>query len=398
MGGTILTLTIILWVVAVFWLVLLVLAPRELSRLTTLDAIRSELGVEPDASSLVSILVPARNEEKRVLVESITSLLEQDYPRLEVIAIDDCSTDGTLRILRRLAGGEPRMRVIEGAEPPPDWLGKVHALHQAAETARGEWVLAVDSDVILHREALRTLIDFAKRRDFDVVALAPDPDWLGFWPKIILPAAALPSLLALRFSRVNDPTSDQAYAGGAFTLLRREALEEIGGFTVIKDQLPEGAHLMLRLKKQGYRVYFDWIPGLMRTPAFANLAELWRSHALAAFPGLHYRTSLALGVIILALLLCVLPAAVVLIAILSPAIGWAPRSPILLPALVGYFAMVIAYTKVYKLYKVSWVSAFLVFVGHALLVAILLTSMWAYLTGRGVKWRGRQVSVRQAAN
>ena len=104
---------------------------------------------------LVSILVPARNEEQRVLEPCIQSILAQDYGNFEVIAVNDRSTDRTGAILATLAQQDARLHVIEGQEPAPGWLGKPYAMHQALDHARGEWILATDADMIFEPAALR---------------------------------------------------------------------------------------------------------------------------------------------------------------------------------------------------------------------------------------------------
>jgi cellulose synthase/poly-beta-1,6-N-acetylglucosamine synthase-like glycosyltransferase len=389
----ILILTISLWTAAVLWVSLLGILFREFTRLGTLDKLMAESASAGASSSVVSILMPARNEEKRVLTASMRSALAQDYPNFEVIAVDDRSTDGTLRVLRSFEAERARLQVIEGAEPPAGWIGKVHALHQAAQRARGEWVLAVDSDVILHPATLRTVVNWAERHGYEVVALPIDPDWQGVWPQIVIPASALTTFLAFRFGGVNDPKSDRAFTGGAFTLMRREALEGIGGFESIKDKLPAGTQLVRRLKRHGYRFHLDWIPGLVRTPSYATLAELWRGYELVAFPAVGSRVSVVLALVVLALSLFILPSTFALGSLVSLAVGWTDWSPIILPALIAYAAMVAAYSRVYKLFDVPWPCGFIAFVGHSILLSILVTSAWKHLTGRGVKWRGRQVSV-----
>src|SRR5262245_29418150 len=112
-----------LWLVAVAWLVVVIITLRGLSRQRTLLT-TANLRLTTSAAPLVSILVPARNEEHRVLAACIHSILAQDYGRFEVIAVNDRSTDATGAMLETLAEGDQRLRVIDGKELPPGWLGK----------------------------------------------------------------------------------------------------------------------------------------------------------------------------------------------------------------------------------------------------------------------------------
>ena len=111
----------------------------------------------------VSVLVPARNEEHRVLLKCVRSILAQDYEDFEVVAVNDRSTDATGAMLRALAGDE-RLRVVEGAETPAGWLGKPFALQQALDASRGSWILSTDADMIFHPAALRTALEYACAR------------------------------------------------------------------------------------------------------------------------------------------------------------------------------------------------------------------------------------------
>src|SRR5215510_2460099 len=126
-----------LWLVAFAWLVILILTLHGLSRQRPLLP-TTNLRLTARDAPLVSILVPARNEQHRVLEACIRSILAQDYGRFEVIAVDDRSTDATAAILSALAKRDERLRVIEGKELPPGWLGKPYAMQQAVNLARGE--------------------------------------------------------------------------------------------------------------------------------------------------------------------------------------------------------------------------------------------------------------------
>lgn len=121
----------------------------------------------------MSVLVPARNEEHRVLADCIHSILDQDYGRFEIIAVNDRSTDATGAILESLARADARLRVIEGEEPPTGWLGKAYAMHQAFDHARGEWILATDADMIFDKAALRTAVANTIEQKADAMTLIP---------------------------------------------------------------------------------------------------------------------------------------------------------------------------------------------------------------------------------
>jgi chlorobactene glucosyltransferase len=122
---------------------------------------------DPDSMPLTSILIPARNEEVSIR-DCVVSLLEQDYPNIEIIVLDDHSTDNTAKILSELAITTSKLKIIEGKEIPPGWLGKNWACNQLGELSQGSILLFTDADTHHEpkavREAVSTMI--AQRLDF----------------------------------------------------------------------------------------------------------------------------------------------------------------------------------------------------------------------------------------
>src|SRR5712691_7759425 len=151
-------LTSFVWLIVFAWLVSIILTLYGLSRQKPLLPTK-HLGMTASDAPLVSVLVPARNEQHRVLADCIRSILAQDYGRFEVIAVNDRSTDATGAILESLAKVDDACVFIEGAEPPVGWLGKPYAMQQAFNHACGEWILATDADMIFDKAALRTAVD-----------------------------------------------------------------------------------------------------------------------------------------------------------------------------------------------------------------------------------------------
>ena len=128
----------------------------------------------PGEDPSVSILIPAKDEGARIR-SCLLSAARQEYPRLEVIAIDDRSTDDTGAVMDELAREHPdRLKVLHVTEPPaPGWTGKNNALHQGSKLATGEWLLFVDSDVVLEPDALAASMAVARRKNFGMVSLLP---------------------------------------------------------------------------------------------------------------------------------------------------------------------------------------------------------------------------------
>ena len=160
-----------------------------------------------ESSPKVSIIVAARNEQD-ALPAALESMLTLDYPDYEIVLVDDDSRDRTGAIADEWAGrpaGRGRLKVIHNRELPPDWYGKVHALHLAASAAAGEWILATDADMVFHPSILRVAMSCAREHGVQFLSVVPEFEFGSFWEKVVLPAFTflICSLYPLRL--VNDP-------------------------------------------------------------------------------------------------------------------------------------------------------------------------------------------------
>ena len=162
---------IVAWGIFALWAVLLVpsacvMLPRTLVRMT--DRLP-----QPATWPLVSMIIPARDEGEKIDA-ALRSVLAVDYPNLEIIAVDDRSRDETGRVMDRLAAEDPRLRVIHIETLPDGWLGKNHAMHVAAQAARGEFLLFTDGDVMFAPDALRRAVAYAEHTRIDHLCLSPN--------------------------------------------------------------------------------------------------------------------------------------------------------------------------------------------------------------------------------
>lgn len=181
---------------------------------------------DPECPS-ISLLLAARDETAK-LPAALQTLAALDYPRLEVIAVDDRSEDATGRILDEFAAKNSGFRVVHVTQLPPSWLGKPHALQTAYETSSGEWLLFTDADVKFERSVLRRAVALAQRERLDHLTLITNVEMHGFWETVALTFFGLAFFLGNAPHRAANPKSGAYLGVGAFQMLKRSVYENIG--------------------------------------------------------------------------------------------------------------------------------------------------------------------------
>lgn len=379
----------VIWLIAFVWLIIVVLTLSGLSRQRTLSP-ASELQLTLPHAPLVSILVPARNEEHRVLADCIRSILAQDYGRFEVIAVNDRSTDATGAILERLARGDERLHVIEGKELPAGWLGKPYAMQQALDHASGDWILATDADMIFESSALRTALQRTFETEGDALTLLPRFEAWSFWERVMIPAWAWVFLMFTLFYRSNDPKTDRAVGIGGFFLIRRVVLDRVGSYEALKDEVMEDARLAERIKHSGARLLIEHAPALIRTRMYKTFAEMWESSTKNWFSGVNYSLPFALFCVVSMYAVAVVPPVIAVVTAFAIALGtdvWF----LFIPAALTWLFQVVVMASVSKHSKVSPIYALTTPLGLAVMYAMLFDSSMRISTGRGVTWKGRKI-------
>ena len=200
----------------------------------------------------ISVLFAARDEEEK-LPGALATLVAVDYPNLEIVAVDDRSTDATSRILDEFAANHPQLRVVHVRELPPRWLGKPHALEKAYEASSGEWLVFTDADVKFRPDALRRVVALARERGLDHLALLGDVERSGFWDTVLITFFGMGFQLAADLHAVSNPNSS-AYVGvGAFQMLKRGAYEASGTHRRLSMEVIDDMKLGKLVKQAGFR-------------------------------------------------------------------------------------------------------------------------------------------------
>jgi len=384
-------LLILAWLGAAGWLIFSASAIFRIVTLKTLPPLPATASCPKDEQPLVSVLVPARNEAGRALDACLRSLLAQDYGRVEVIAVDDCSTDATGAVLHDAAKTNGRLRVIDGVNPPPPWLGKPHALQQAFDASRGEWILMTDADVIFSPESVRTALTHALSRGDDALTLIPCVECLSFWERVFMPTCwGVMMLAAMPPDRVINPRRKTALGIGNFFLVRRESLKRIGGLGAVCSEVLEDVRLAERLKESGARLRIERAPRLVRTRMLTSFGDVWRSFSKNMFAAMKFsfpKAMLGAAAVFACAVIPVMVAAACLILLAAGVPGeW---GKLFVPVFTTWLIQVGLIAYVNRDCGVPTVYALTVPLNYALFSAILFNSTIRVTTGRGVMWKGR---------
>jgi glycosyltransferase involved in cell wall biosynthesis len=288
---------------AAFFVALTVELLRHVPRLTRLRDVEPLADAELPSASIV---FAARNEARGVEA-ALRSLLRQDHPRLEIIAVDDRSDDGTGEILDRMAAGEPRLTVAHLAELPAGWLGKNHALQLGADRARGELLLFTDADVVMAPGTLRRAASHLVREGVDHVTAGPHVDMPGWLLKTFGVFFGMMFTLFARPWKARDPRSASHVGIGAFNLIRADAYRRIGGHRPIALRPDDDMKLAKLLKKNGGTQDFVNGADLIRVEWYHTVHEAVHGLRKNGFAGIDYRLSLVLLTTLTQLLFFVWP-------------------------------------------------------------------------------------------
>jgi chlorobactene glucosyltransferase len=346
----------------------------------------------PEAGPLVSVIVPARNEE-RVIERCVRSLLNQQYPSYEILALNDRSTDKTGEILSRLAAQDDRLRVIQGEALPDGWVGKCWAVHQAACLARGAWLLFVDADTRHSPAMLAASVSYAEQHGVDLLTLGPHQELGTFWERAILPAIFGAVMTAGgSIADVNSPLRPHAKAIGHFMLFRAEVYRRLGGHESVRDEIVDDFAFARRIKGTGHRLLMADGQNLVSTRMYHSLREIWEGFGKNSYAEARRQPGGVVSAIAL-LWVVVVGSPLLLARLLSRAsrglgLSWLERASLLQGALrcsvlLGFSLQLTRLTRL----PLGWALA--VPPGLLFLSLVIANSAVRVLSGRGVTWKGR---------
>jgi glycosyltransferase involved in cell wall biosynthesis len=234
---------------------------------------------------LVSILIPARNEEANI-GGCLTHVLNQSYAKTEVIVLDDQSEDDTYKIIASMKKGHPNLKLFRGKDLPRGWNGKNWACHQLSQKARGDVIIFVDADCTLAPWTIATALSMMERYGLDLLSSFPTQKLKGIAGYLLVPVMdwLLLSFLPLRMVYLSPHKSFVA-ANGQFMAFVRERYDAIGGHMAVADQVVEDMELARAIKIQGFRMMTALGGPSISCTMYTSFADAVRGFSKNFYPG-----------------------------------------------------------------------------------------------------------------
>jgi cellulose synthase/poly-beta-1,6-N-acetylglucosamine synthase-like glycosyltransferase len=367
--------TVVLVLGCIAWLAIAVMSLRNLWAVRLFEAVRAPI---PPQWPRLSVIVPACNEGATLEAASV-SLRAQDYPDLEILLVDDRSTDDTGALVDRIAATDPRIMPLHIQHLPDGWLGKVHAMHVATQQATGDWLLYTDADVHHAPGTLRDAIAWAEAEKLDHLTLVPQFHSSTWWGEVGLASFGTVFLAVCRATELGKPGSDAVLGVGAFNLVRRKALEKTEGFEWLRLEIADDTGLAMLLHRHGAKTALGVSRSQLSIQWYASLPDMVHGLEKNMFAVIAQFSWLRAALAVPALVVNALTVPLALV--IGP--GW-------LRGLAGLAWLAMAALAVVSWRRVGFrlLPQLLLPVGQLLMAWVLLRSAWATLRQGGVRWRG----------
>lgn len=341
---------------------------------------RLEDAGEPADLPLVSVLVPARDEAEN-LRRTLPSLLAADYPRLEILLLDDRSADGTAAVAEEIGRGDGRLRILRGSDPPAGWVGKNWACHQLAEAASGDVLVFVDADVEAAPAAVRRTVAMMQSHGAGAVTCIPRQRLDGWMQAAVVPLIAqLPvaAMLPLRLVPILRSPS-LSMANGQWLAFTRAAYDAAGGHAAVRGEALEDVALGRLIKARGERLVVSPAASLLAVRMYDGAGAMREGFRKNLYPLLGGRRgTFAAGLALLS------------VAWIHPLVGalrgtWMAMLPLALLAAVRIAGAL--------LFRQGWRTVVLHPAGAVMAAGLALRSWMDHERGR-VRWKGRALPPR----
>ncbi len=344
-------------------------------------------------SPKVSIILPARNEEKYI-EKCLKSLLDQDYQNYEIVAIDDSSEDNTGSIIKEFSEKNPKVIHVSARQKPEGWMGKNWACIEGYKKATGELLLFTDSDTKHSKNVISLAVSHLLSLNLDALTVIPKMLCLDTWTKITLPMIS--TFLHTRFSalRVNDPSKKTGYFFGSFFIIKKSVYDNVGTHEGVKQEIVEDGALGKKVKESGYKMRMVRGDHLIDAVWARDLSELWHALKRLMVPLYLQSSSIAVGIFFAVLFLLFMPFPI----LAYSASLWDKADSFFILLVASSIASVLIYvgaiTEATKGLQLKLSHALLGPVGSFVVVIGFLSGIIHAKRNSAISWRGRSYSLK----
>ena len=237
---------------------------------------------------LVSILIPARNEEKNIQ-RCLKAFLKQDYPNYEIIVLDDNSTDDTYNIVKKLSEKNKNIKIYKGKRLPAGWLGKNFACHQLSRYAKGEYLIFTDADTYHLPNSISCSLAALINNNLDALCPIPREIMVTIHERMVIPFMNFAFLLFMPFALIKKSKNPLFATGvGQYFIFKRETYFGIGGHAAVKGKILEDVHIAKKTKEMGYKYMIFDGSKIVSCRMYKNFKEVFLGYSKFLFSAFDY--------------------------------------------------------------------------------------------------------------
>ncbi len=346
-------------------------------------------------SPLISVLIPARNEELTI-ERCVRSLVTQTYERLEILVLDDASSDATAAIVQRVIDELPlqqqgRLRLLQGESLPSSWGGKNFACYQLAQHATGDYLFFTDADTMHDPKMVTAVLDSMQTQHVSLLTAQPTYKLDSIGERLVVPLLTFTIMTLLPIALIpRRPEPSLATGNGQLLCFERTAYEHIGGHAAVKNRILEDVLLARATKAAGFRMLFVDAQDVVSCRMYRSFSEVWAGFSKNLFAFYNYSLPFALIALLLNTLLFIVPILLIFAAPLLhlSLIAWLLAD---IAYLLPVFMRVLLTLRFTHRQRIEMLLlCFLHPISIALECLILLNSIRWHYRKQGTVWKGRE--------
>jgi glycosyltransferase involved in cell wall biosynthesis len=334
----------------------------------------------------ISVIMPARNEAQDIAA-SLRSILNQKNVDLEVVVVNDHSSDRTGKIIDDIARSDSRLKTLHNPPLTKGWLGKCNAMQYGTAETSGDYLLFTDADILHAPGCFANVINVMQKEAYDFISLFPLVENHSFWENINIPIYFFGIAKLLSTPGLENPNSSNAVASGALMLIRANVFQNIGGFQSIKGEMFDDIGLARLLKTKGYRVGYRLAPECLQVRLFKTNLDAFFGTTKNILGAVEGHIWLAIPLMILGFIQNWIPLFAVILGVLNANLF------LLLVGLIAYCFQYISFFSIKRLLRFRPLKLLFFPLAPIAAACCIIRALVSHTKG-SILWRGREIKVK----